>query len=300
MRLKKLSVLLMDRYANYWKKVFRFLSKVFLERLANIFGPQIEKNGYCEFNKPIFMIGCPKSGTSITARILGSHPDLATWIEAGRVWDNKNFYNGHSDHIWDSSDITNEDYSRIRGGFYLYKQLLNKNRIFNKHPRNSLRIKYIKEVFPDALFVQVVRHPVPVVESLSRHSESFWRSRYPYGLFCKPPQWRKFQNTPPLIKHSYQWEEILKYSTRNLNKLRTNFLTIKYESFCANPKKEVKRFSNFVGLNSSKYPTDIKSKYSVENKNFKARNHLSKNGLNKVWEIVQGAAKNYGYDLNDI
>ncbi|MFB6290494.1 MAG: sulfotransferase [Candidatus Bipolaricaulia bacterium] len=284
----------------YLAKALDLLAKVSLAKLTNTFGPRIVKNGSCNFNEPIFMIGCPRSGTSISAQILGSHPDIAMWSEAGRVWDNKHFYDGQASHLWESTDLTKQDEKRIKGAFYLYKKILRKERLLNKHPRNSLRIDYIKEIFPTSLFVHVVRHPIPVVESLRRRSESIWRSNFPFGLFCKPPDWEDYINEPEVVKHSHQWREIVKYVVDVSENYDDSFMTIKYENLCADPANEVKRFSSFSGLNSSKYPDNLKSSFSTRNRNFKAKNNLTEEERHKIWDIVQDTAKHFGYERDEL
>ena len=56
--------------------------------------------------KPIFIIGCPRSGTTIAKDLFDIHPNLAVWSEAGIVWDRENYYNKNAEHYWPEEYVT--------------------------------------------------------------------------------------------------------------------------------------------------------------------------------------------------
>ena len=102
-----------------------------------------------ELKAPIFVIGSPRSGTTISVRLFGTHPDIANWSEAGRVWDPFSYDDPDADHCWGADRYTSKDARRIHARFECFRQMHKKERFVNKHPRNSVRIDYILKIFPD-------------------------------------------------------------------------------------------------------------------------------------------------------
>lgn len=76
--------------------------------------------------EPIFVIGYPRSGTFIFAELLGKHPDVVNYSEAGKVWDPLN-YNPESDHLWTKRDVTEADSTRIISRFEFKRWLFRAN-----------------------------------------------------------------------------------------------------------------------------------------------------------------------------
>lgn len=253
----------------------------------------------CKLDRPIFMIGCPRSGTSIVAKMLGIHPNLAHWSEAVQVWDPEYYNNNNSkNHIWDQTDLTEHDKLRIKATFHLYQIIHVKSRFLNKHPRNSLRIKYIQEIFPDCRFIHVIRNPIAIVESLMRKSQELDRLNYAYGRFCKPPNWRQYIDKPPEIMHSFQWKEIVEYIINEAKNLGDVYITLRYEDLCESPEREIERLCNFAELDFSRYPNNRLLESKLENMNSKAWKNLKGDEIQKIKNIVYNTAQKLGYEIS--
>lgn len=150
-----------------------------------------------EIERPIIIIGVPRSGTSLLFRLLASHPDLwCLYNESERAifgnyfnpekigWSRGNqlceedasekivellrsdFYKG----VYNYQAVFKNSYSFSssvwgRGLMKIFNQYISiflkpkKIRIVEKTPRNCLRIPFINCVFPDAFFIYLVRDP---------------------------------------------------------------------------------------------------------------------------------------------
>jgi len=148
-------------------------------------------------DRPIFIIGAPRSGTSILFSVLRSSSAVAHWPgEAHEVWE--------ADHHpallgWRSNELGVDDLDagtadRIRREFFLVTG--SRKRLIDKTPRNVLRVPFIDRIFPDARFVFLTRDGRDNVNSLI----NAWRSPR-YRTYKLPkrhaipgvdPEWWKF------------------------------------------------------------------------------------------------------------
>ncbi len=55
--------------------------------------------GRWRLRRPVFMIGCPRSGTGVAMRMFASHPRVANLSEAGSLWDPRHYNDGDADHL---------------------------------------------------------------------------------------------------------------------------------------------------------------------------------------------------------
>lgn len=199
--------------------------------------------------RPIFMIGCPRSGTSISATLFGRHPDLANFSEAGEVWDPQHYGDPEADHDWTATDATPYEAARLHDRFEFARRVRQRSRFLNKHPRNSVRIDYLQAIFPDALFVHVVRDGRAVVHSIlemvEREPE---RKAVPMGAFCRPPNWRQYLCDDPVEQASLQWREIVTYILSRRGQLGDRYHEYRYEDLCQDTRGVLGRAFAFSGL----------------------------------------------------
>ncbi|MDP9226993.1 MAG: sulfotransferase, partial [Actinomycetota bacterium] len=147
--------------------------------------------------RPIFIIGAPRSGTSLLYSILRGSSRLANWPgEAHEVWeaDYHPALRGWESNALGSEDITPHAAARIRRRFFL--AVGSNRRLIDKTPRNALRVPFIDALFPDATYVFLRRSGPDNVNSLI----NAWRTpRYrtyrlaePHSIPGVDPQWWKF------------------------------------------------------------------------------------------------------------
>jgi hypothetical protein len=247
--------------------------------------------------KPIFMIGCPRSGTDIIGNTFGTHPSLALWSEAGTVWDPDHFFDPEADHYWDANAVTEEAARRMHENFEYYRWKKRKGRFINKHPRNSVRIEYIQEIFPDATFIHIIRDGRAVTHSIvARTQREPNRQETPFGMFCKPPNWRNFLREDPIEQAALQWREIVGYVMNKKDELGATYTQIKYEDFCNNPRESLSAVYEFVGLPvSNSIVSGIPE--SMTNMNTKYKSDLSEDKIEVINEIQRDLLIELGYEV---
>src|SRR3712207_5862806 len=98
--------------------------------------------------RPIFIIGAPRSGTSLLYSILRTSSELAHWPgEAHEVWeaDYHPALRDWSSNALDASDVEDRAADRIRREFLLVTGP--RRRLIDKTPRNALRVDFVDALF---------------------------------------------------------------------------------------------------------------------------------------------------------
>jgi hypothetical protein len=267
-----------------------------------------------EIRKPIFIIGSPRSGTGIFYRTMAKHPELA-WIsnitkkvpgsllatraimlfrndhrptEANNVW-------AKFTHARDES-LTKQDVTPTARRF-LHRVVQNnlsifdKPRFLNKCPGNSVRMEFLKEIFPDAIFIHIIRDgravAYSIMHSRQKHSGQYWST--------KPPGWRDLLHRPMLEACALQWKMIVEYALDSAQSLpQDQYLELKYETFIQRPAETLKLVGNKCGL---QWREDLleSSAIGLENRNFKWREDLNPAQKDTLAAVVDDLLNRLGY-----
>lgn len=128
---------------------------------------------------PLFLIGFPRSGTTLLSQILASHPDIYASEETMAVdmmaaqagvkdggsargwWQNKSYPAV-------LSDMTTEDIAALREKFFALHDsqgAKEKRLLVDKLPLNLFHVPLLRRVFPEAKFILALRHPCDSVLS---------------------------------------------------------------------------------------------------------------------------------------
>jgi len=126
---------------------------------------------------PVFVVGSMRSGSTMLRLILDSHPHIAIGPETGfmgAVLAAKSIPNWRNGPGWYRRlDWTEQDFdARLRdfytGVFSRYAAGRGKRRWGEKTPFHTEHMAAMAQVFPDAVFVGIVRHPGGVASSLRK------------------------------------------------------------------------------------------------------------------------------------
>jgi hypothetical protein len=121
----------------------------------------------------VFVVGSPRSGTTILGEILDLHAEINQWYEPNFVWDSH--FRLRSDDQRIADDATDEVIAQISGHFSRYRQNTKSRFLVDKSPLNSLKIPFVRQIFPDAKFIHILRDGRDV--TLSIHNEWVRRIR---------------------------------------------------------------------------------------------------------------------------
>ncbi len=251
---------------------------------------------HLNLEKPIFVIGCSRSGTSLFKNMFAHHEELANWTEAPQIFE-LDYYDPRIDHVKLAEDAGKFTSFRIRAMFSLFTKLKRKKRFVNKHPQNSLRIQFIKAIFPDAIFIHIIRDGRAVIQSnYYRTCHDTFRKSIPFGNFPKPPRWRQYMDLPLVYQFAHQWVDLVNYiqadAKTHLND--RDFIEVTYEEFCRQPHRILMQIDLFCGLDPNKrYYEKIPNVFKSQN--FKWRKELSDIEINQIQSIIGECMRELGY-----
>jgi hypothetical protein len=131
-----------------------------------------------QLDRPVVVIGSPRSGTSMLGILLGKHPLLAHADEPRLTW---KYGNDAKSDMLRPEDARPEVCRHIRRTFAKLVQDSGKKRLLEKTPSNSLRMEFVERVLPGCIFVHILRDGVESVLSIrgfwQRHARGFQRDK---------------------------------------------------------------------------------------------------------------------------
>lgn len=250
----------------------------------------------CQVERPIFIIGCSRSGTTLFGDMFAKQGELIDWSEAGFFYE-LDYYNPNIDHLKRASDVTSFHRRRMETILGLLIWITRKSRYVNHHPQNSMRIPFLKEIFPDAVFIHLIRDGRAVVRSnFGQIEHESFRQNAPFGYFPKPVKWREYQYLPCEVQFALQWKDLIEFvrSSAANHLTDSTYLEIRYEDFCGNTHEILQTVDEFCGLKSDlrKYK-EIPSEFKMQNHKWKV--DFSPSQVDKINKTIKPLLKMLGY-----
>lgn len=190
--------------------------------------------------RAIFIVGMPRTGTTLVERIISNHSDVATGGELYNFSVALKRIIGSSSNEFIDSDFLNrltEVDRALLGRNYIASTeylLSGKRFLVDKLPLNVLYAGLIIEALPETRIICLDRNPLDTIASNYRQLFSFQDSTFGYSLNLEDAARYYIE-----FKHLADW-------WRNL--YPDNFYTINYESLVRNPEQEIRALLSFCGL----------------------------------------------------
>lgn len=256
-------------------------------------------------DSPVFICGSMKSGTTLLAHLLDSHPKLlvmpgdSAFFNQLNIWDRSQFKNIASYWIHRIINPTGQEpfwfFGKEKETFKVFLAYLNyflqnsnknvfvcvvmsfyvvhvflSNRSYTKYwvektPHNELHAQSLKRMFPKAKFIHVLRNPLNNIVSLR-----------------KLDSYRKWKGSA--LSHARVIKKLFRSAKKNLEKIGDeNYLIIKYEELTKDPSLVMNRICAFLDIEYDKVlliPTE-NGKPAVSNSMFQ-KDRVKGEILNRV------------------
>jgi len=229
-----------------------------------------------DHSRPFFVVGCPRSGTTLLRMMLDGHPRLA-------IPDESHFVLGLAPRWWVRRRVVLDDLLRhpkvlawdvdpgalaaeartrhprsyaeqVAAVFSAYARLRGKSRWGDKTPGYVSHVETLARLFPDAQFVHVIRDGREVARSLSDWS---WGSR-------------------TAITGAFWWAHKVRVGRRVGRRLgRDRYVEVRFDALLARPEDELRRLCSFLGESYSEEMLDYPDRLVGDRRPIKAQDlHL--------------------------
>ncbi len=162
--------------------------------------------------------------------------------------------------------------TRRRKEFTYYRGVLTRQmflhkgkQYISKNPDFSPAVETIKEFFPNAKFINLVRPPEQMIPSTVNLWANNWRA---YGTPEEP-----FPLVDTLQEHAKHWYQ---YPHQRLSGLPSDrYLVVDFEKLVSNPKREIERIYQQFGFEFSAEYHKIMEEETIKSRNFTSGNSYS-------------------------
>lgn len=276
-------------------------------------------------DRPIFVIGCARSGTTLLYELLARHPELG-WFSTltarhchpplavlSRLWpriDQRGIPKPSEGYpLWDrcikipKGDPPLDEHHHNPESAKCLEDLISKHlfwqgrtRFINKNTRNSRRIRLLHRIFPDAMFVHVIRHPTATVASLMH--VRWWDSLPLWTRNAATPTQLRLQGEDDVALAADLWVAETTQVLKDRSVLnRENYLEVRYETLTREPARSIYKAQERLGLSVRVNLFGRAAPDQITNQNYRARTRLDRNELGTIKAICSETAENLGYSF---
>lgn len=164
---------------------------------------------------------------------------------------------------------TDVEKNRIRSFFVKMVKYQQRKRLAFKLTGPS-RMEYLSSIFPDALYINIVREPVATVRSWLEVQWSnqitdqlWWTGAY---TAAEEEEAKQLAGNPALFA-AFQYKKIMQVTDDEIKKVKPSIFTVSYEDFVSNPNETIKNILEFLKLKPSKLIDNYINKINVSNRN---------------------------------
>ena len=263
--------------SNTIKNYKKFFTKSNFHKVKN-------KLQYHDDKNLVFLVGFPRSGTTLLDTILRSHSKIKVLEERPFLLELRHkFFNNKNNDLTSLLNITQNEKDEIRSN-YFDKIITKKNDkdkiIIDKLPLSIIELGFIKFIFPKSKIIFSMRHPADVV--ISCYFSSFKINDAMVNFL----QWKDTLNFYDQVLDLFEFYD---------KELELNYFLIKYENIVNSFEKYIKELISYLNL---EYEKNLENFYITAQK----RNKISTPSYDQVIQPLYtksiGRWKNYSKYLN--
>lgn len=186
---------------------------------------------------PTFLVGFPRSGTTLLDQILSSHSKIVCLEESEYFSDAVGGVLTTPERAWDIAGITDAEIDQIRQSYWRLVDATPGMRegalVIDKFPLNIVVLPWIKRVFPDAKIIFALRDPRDVV--LSCYQQRF-------GMNAAMAQFLQLDTA------AAYYDQVLSLMELSRERLALALYQVRYEDVVADLEDAARRLCDFLGL----------------------------------------------------
>tara|TARA_B100000989_G_scaffold219710_1_gene167617 strand:- start:2344 stop:3996 length:1653 start_codon:yes stop_codon:yes gene_type:complete len=185
----------------------------------------------------VFLIGFPRSGTTLLDNILRSHSEINVLEEKPYLLNLRHdFFKQNNNYLSSLLNITQDIKDKIRDKYFekIFTQISNNKRIIvDKFPLTIIELGFVKCIFPNAKIILAMRHPCDVVTSCF------------FSSFKMNDAMVNFLDWNSTIQFYNKVFDLFEFYS---DEMSLSFITIKYEDLIINFRDNVQKITKYIGL----------------------------------------------------
>jgi len=225
---KNIILELIQNYKKYFKKI----------NLDKYTKPEIPK----KYQTPIFLVGFPRSGTTLLDSILRSHSKILVLEEKLIISSIRDrFFEKNNNEIQALESLNDNDILSLQSEYFdklheITKKDTHSTIIIDKLPLNLIEVGFIKRIFPQSKFILMLRHPCDSVLScfmsdfkINEGMASFYNLKDATILYNEVfSLWNQYVEVYDLVYYQVKYEEVV-LNFDNTIKKTIDFLDLEWE-----------------------------------------------------------------------
>lgn len=283
--------------------------------------------------KPIFIVGSGRSGTTLLLDALSHHPDVAWFsnytnrfpafpqlaalsglrhtaigrllearglcprpaIEGNAIYSHCGIHTllYERQQALVESDLTAAARACFTRIVQAHLRFQRKSRFLHKNTNNGMRLRYLLAMFPDALFVHLIRDGRAVANSL--YHVAFWPDLRIWWLGQTPREWEDVGNDPIELCGLHWQRQLEEILTSSRYVPAGQYMEVRYEQFVGDPIGELRKILCFVELDWSTTFERRFNSLSIEGRDDKWRRQLSAAQIETLERVLAKTLQSLGY-----
>lgn len=246
-------------------------------------------------DRPVFITGLGRSGTTILGILLSLHQKVGYLNEPKALWHvidprqdiNGNYASAGASFRLGASDITSAITLRAHRLFSRYLRFTGAGRVVDKYPELIFRVDYVRAIFPDAKFIFITRSGADAVPSVVKWSERLgvqsgehtddWWGRNDIKWHYMREQLllgnSEYESVWPFVtadmdhanRAALEWIVTMREGLEQERKHPDVVIRVAYEALLADPERELERLQQQCGLEPDQAVADYAKKRLYDN-----------------------------------
>jgi hypothetical protein len=234
--------------------------------------------------KPVFILGTGRSGTTVLGKVLSMHREVGFLNEPKAMWHAfhseedliGSYSRGVAHYRLGTAEATPKRIQSAHRLFGAYLAATMSKRAVDKYPELIFRVPFVKALFPDAKFLFLVRNGWDTCHSIEEWSSRFGEQSGDETLDWWGANRRKWNllveqlvpEHPDLAKHAevmrswtshtdmaaVEWVVTMREGMALLDQYPDDVLRMTYEELCAEPHRMLENMADFLGLSANDGP----------------------------------------------
>lgn len=231
-------------------------------------------------DRPVFIIGTGRSGTTILGVVLSMHRDVGFLNEPKALWHAACPFEDLAGSYTDeparyrigADDVTPAAAAAMQHTYAHYQRFVAARRVVDKYPELVFRIPYVLRIFEDARFLLLVRDGAATCESVARWSQRFatdtsrgradwwglndrkWRCLVEQVVSCDSHLSGRAGEIAALEngvdRAAVEWIVSMKEGLLALRNYPDRVMRVDYESLVSSPREALTDIAEFAGLDT--------------------------------------------------